>query len=180
GRLAGFTNRKDKHTTRAGYQPWVLLRESKGKTATAGPALVQQAGQQIEQAQRQQEKARRLASLELPERQLSRHRRTALDEYRSEMAGLVKRFGDDLSKCDFIAAQKLASRGRSAEEIGKAMAEASPALAERKPGHEADYIERTVSKVMGLPSVQLARAELARAPAPRQRGMDRGGPDFSM
>ncbi|MDE7981772.1 DNA-primase RepB domain-containing protein, partial [Escherichia coli] len=35
GRLAGFTNRKDKHTTRAGYQPWVLLRESKGKTATA-------------------------------------------------------------------------------------------------------------------------------------------------
>lgn len=26
----------------------------------------------------------------------------------------------------------------------------------------------------------LARAELARAPAPRQRGMDRGGPDFSM
>ena len=180
GRFAGFTNRKDKHTTRAGYQPWVLLRESKGKTATAGPALVQQAGQQIEQAQRQQEKARRLASLELPERQLSRHRRTALDEYRSEMAGLVKRFGDDLSKCDFIAAQKLASRGRSAEEIGKAMAEASPALAERKPGHEADYIERTVSKVMGLPSVQLARAELARAPAPRQRGMDRGGPDFSM
>ena len=180
GRLAGFTNRKDKHTTRTGYQPWVLLRESKGKTATAGPALVQQAGQQIEQAQRQQEKARRLASLELPERQLSRHRRTALDEYRSEMAGLVKRFGDDLSKCDFIAAQKLASRGRSAEEIGKAMAEASPALAERKPGHEADYIERTVSKVMGLPSVQLARAELARAPAPRQRGMDRGGPDFSM
>lgn len=83
-------------------------------------------------------------------------------------------------QCDFIAAQKLASRGRSAEEIGKAMAEASPALAERKPGHEADYIERTVSKVMGLPSVQLARAELARAPAPRQRGMDRGGPDFSM
>lgn len=127
--------------------------------------------------------ARTLASeydVELPERQLSRHRRTALDEYRSEMAGLVKRFGDDLSKCDFIAAQKLASRGRSAEEIGKAMAEASPALAERKPGHEADYIERTVSKVMGLPSVQLARAELARAPAPRQRGMDRGGPDFSM
>ncbi len=114
GRLAGFTNRKDKHTTRAGYQPWVLLRESKGKTATAGPALVQQAGQQIEQAQRQQEKARRLASLELPERQLSRHRRTALDEYRSEMAGLVKRFGDDLSKCDFIAAQKLASSTHAA------------------------------------------------------------------
>ncbi|WP_347240029.1 DNA-primase RepB domain-containing protein, partial [Providencia rettgeri] len=158
GRLAGFTNRKDKHTTRAGYQPWVLLRESKGKTATAGPALVQQAGQPAGLLLLPLGLLDLLASLELPERQLSRHRRTALDEYRSEMAGLVKRFGDDLSKCDFIAAQKLASRGRSAEEIGKAMAEASPALAERKPGHEADYIERTVSKVMGLPSVQLARA----------------------
>ena len=180
GRLAGFTNRKDKHTTRAGYQPWVLLRESKGKAATAGPELVQQAGQQIEQAERQQEKARRLASLDLPEQQLGRrHRRTALEEYRSEMAGLVKRYGDDLSKCDFIAAQKLASRGRSAEEIGKAMAEASPALAERKPGHEADYIERTVTKVMGLPSVQLARSELAQVQAPRQRGAEKG-PDFSI
>ena len=47
-------------------------------------------------------------------------------------------------------------------------------------GHMPEFVERTVSKVMGLPSVQLARAELARAPAPRQRGMDRGGPDFSM
>ncbi|MCV5597835.1 DNA primase, partial [Escherichia coli] len=86
---------------------------------------------------------------------------------------------DDLSKCDFIAAQKLASRGRIAEEIGKAMAEASPALAERKPGHEADYIERTVSKVMGLPSVQLARAELARAPAPRHRDIHSCAPDLT-
>ncbi|WP_416381191.1 hypothetical protein [Klebsiella pneumoniae] len=42
------------------------------------------------------------------------------------MAGLVKRFGDDLSKCDFIAAMKLASKGREPDEIGKAMAEASP------------------------------------------------------
>ncbi len=75
----------------------MLLRESKRKTATAGPALVQQAAPQIEQAQRQQEKARRLASLELPARPLSRHRRTALDEYRSALAGLVKRVGDDLS-----------------------------------------------------------------------------------
>ncbi|MCV6037267.1 hypothetical protein OFP00_29745, partial [Escherichia coli] len=93
---------------------------------------------------------------------LSRHRRTALDEYRSEMAGLVKRFGDDLSKCDFIAAMKLASKGREPDEIGKAMAEASPAIMERKTGHEADYIKRTVQKVMELPQVQEARAELAK------------------
>ncbi|WP_430792172.1 hypothetical protein, partial [Vibrio parahaemolyticus] len=44
------------------------------------------------------------------------------------MAGLVKRYGDDLSKCDFIAAMKLASKGREPDEIAKAMAEASPAI----------------------------------------------------
>ncbi|WP_416381192.1 DNA-primase RepB domain-containing protein [Klebsiella pneumoniae] len=63
GRLAGFTNRKDKHTTRTGYQPWVLLRESKGKTATAGPELMQQAGQVLDSIKRQQERTARLAEI---------------------------------------------------------------------------------------------------------------------
>ncbi|NMS17519.1 DNA primase, partial [Vibrio parahaemolyticus] len=161
GRLAGFTNRKDKHTTRTGYQPWVLLRESKGKTATAGPELMQQAGQVLDSIKRQQERTARLAEITAP-RSVRRYRRSAVDDYRSEMAGLVKRFGDDLSKCDFIAAMKLASKGREPDEIAKAMAEASPAIMERKAGHEADYIKRTVQKVMELPQVQEARAELAK------------------
>lgn len=175
GRLAGFTNRKDKHTTRTGYQPWVLLRESKGKTATAGPELMQQAGQVLDSIKRQQERTARLAEITAP-RSVRRYRRSAVDDYRSEMAGLVKRFGDDLSKCDFIAAMKLASKGREPDEIAKAMAEASPAIMERKAGHEADYIKRTVQKVMELPQVQEARAELAKQ-TQKQRSK---GPDLSM
>ncbi|EEL9994180.1 DNA primase [Salmonella enterica subsp. enterica serovar Agona] len=160
GRLAGFTNRKDKHTSRTGYQPWVLCRESSGQSATAGPELMQQAGQVLDSIKRRQEKARRLEGIEAgPKRS---YRRDAVDDYRSEMAGLVKRYGDDLSKCDFIAAMKLASKGREPDEIAKAMAEASPAIMERKAGHEADYIKRTVQKVMELPQVQEARAELAK------------------
>jgi len=170
GRLAGFTNRKDKHTTRAGYQPWVLCRESSGKSATAGPELMQQAGQVLENIERRQEKARRLEGIKAgPKRS---YRRDAVDDYRSEMAGLVKRYGDDLSKCDFIAAMKLASKGREPDEIAKAMAEASPAIMERKAGHEADYIRRTVQKVMELPQVQEERAELARRS--RHRGPSLG------
>ncbi|OOM82793.1 DNA primase [Salmonella enterica subsp. enterica serovar Typhimurium] len=160
GRLAGFTNRKDKHTSRTGYQPWVLCRESSGQSATAGPELMQQAGQVLDSIKRRQEKARRLEGIEAgPKRS---YRRDAVDDYRSEMAGLIKRYGDDLSKCDFIAAMKLASKGREPDEIAKAMAEASPAIMERKAGHEADYIKRTVQKVMELPQVQEARAELAK------------------
>lgn len=170
GRLAGFTNRKDKHTTRAGYQPWVLCRESSGQSATAGPELMRDAGQVLENIERRQEKARRLEGIEAgPQR---RYRRDAVDEYRSEMAGLVKRYGDDLSKCDYIAAMKLASNGREPDEIAKAMAEASPAIMDRKAGHEADYIRRTVQKVMELPQVQEARAELARQA--RHRGPELG------
>ncbi|MDX5273489.1 hypothetical protein ITI09_23975, partial [Salmonella enterica subsp. enterica serovar Weltevreden] len=152
------------HTSRTGYQPWVLCRESSGQIATAGPELMQQAGQVLDSIKRRQEKARRLEGIEAGPK--PSYRRDALDEYRSEMAGLVKRFGDDLSKCDYIAAMKLAMKGIDPDEIAKAMAEASPGLMDRKAGHEADYIERTIKKVMELPQVQEARAELAQYQAP--------------
>ena len=175
GRLAGFTNRKDKYTSRTGYQPWVLCRESSGKSATAGPELMQQAGQVLDSIERRQERTVRLAEITAPQ-SVRRYRRSVVDDYRSEMAGLVKRYGDDLSKCDFIAVMKLASKGREPDEISKAMAEASPAIMERKAGHEADYIKRTVQKVMELPQVQEARAELAKQ-TQKQRSK---GPDLSM
>lgn len=173
GRLAGFTNRKDKHTTRTGYQPWVLCRESSGQTATAGPELMRDAGHVLESIKRRQEKARRLEGIAAgPQR---RYRRDVVDEYRSEMAGLIKRYGDDLSKCDFIAAMKLAKNGREPDEIAKAMTEASPAIMDRKAGHEVDYVQRTVQKVMELPQVREARAELAKqAQQSRSRGPELG------
>lgn len=83
---------------------------------------MQQAGQVLDSIKRRQEKARRLEGIEAgPKRS---YRRDAVDDYRSEMAGLIKRYGDDLSRCDFIAAMKLASNGREPDEIAKAMAEA--------------------------------------------------------
>jgi len=175
GRLAGFTNRKDKHTSRSGYQPWVLCRESSGQSATAGPELMQQAGQVLDSIERRQERTARLAEIAAPQ-SVHRYRRSAVDEYRSEMAGLVKRYGDDLSKCDFIASMKLASKGREPDEIAMALAEASPAIMTRKAGHEADYIQRTVQKVMELPQVQEARAELAR----QARQAQKKGPELGM
>lgn len=181
GRLAGFTNRKDKYTSRTGYQPWVLCRESSGKIATAGPELMQQAGQVLDSIEREKERTARLAEITTPTapQSVRRYRRSAVDDYRSEMAGLVKRYGDDLSRCDFIAAMKLAINGWEPDEIGKAMAEASPAIMERKAGHEADYIKRTVQKVMELPQVQEARAELAKQEQQPQKQRIRG-PSLSM
>jgi len=172
GRLAGFTNRKDKYSSRQGYQPWVLCRESSGKAATAGPELVQQATQELDAKAQKLEQGRRL---EVIETAVQQGRRSVADEYKSEMRGLLKRFGDDLSKCDFIAAMNLAEKGRGAHEIGQAMAEFSPELATRKKGHEDDYINRTMQKVMELPRVQTARAELAEQKATKRPSR---GPSF--
>lgn len=147
GRLAGFTNRKNIHTSKLGLQPFVLCRESSGQAARAGEAMQRWAADQIEKAKREEEKAERLQEIRISV--LRGKARTAEEEFRSEMAGLVKRF-DDLSRCDFIAAKKMAERGRSAEEIAAAMAAASPGLLERKKGHEMDYVRRTVRKAMGL------------------------------
>lgn len=172
GRLAGFTNRKDKYSSRQGYQPWVLCRESSGKAATAGPDLVQQAAQELDAKAQKLEQGRRL---EVIETAVQQGRRSVADEYKSEMRGLLKRFGDDLSRCDFIAAMNLAEKGRGAHEIAQAMAEFSPELATRKKGHEDDYINRTMQKVMELPRVQYARAELAeKAAQPRTKGPSLG------
>lgn len=88
-----------------------------------------------------------------------------------ERHGLV--LVDDLSEFDL---DDMKAEGREPDEIAKAMAEASPAIMERKAGHEADYIKRTVQKVMELPQVQEARAELAKQ-TQKQRSR---GPDLSM
>lgn len=173
GRLAGFTNRKDKHTTKTGQQPWVLCRESSGEVASAGPELIRQGKERRDAAERQREQASRLAEIEAPD-SMRRYRRSAVDDYRSEMRGLVKRYGDDLSKCDFIASMKLAAKGRSADEISTALQEASPSLADRKTGHQEDYARRTVAKAMEVPEVQEARQKLA------EQQHQRKGPELGM
>ena len=56
GRLAGFTNREAGDDRR---QPWVLCRESSGREAHAGAALVKAAGQRLEaRARRARERGR--------------------------------------------------------------------------------------------------------------------------
>jgi hypothetical protein len=158
GRLAGFTNRKDKYSNRYGLQPWVLCCASSGTTASASADLIAQAQGELERIERAREQAARLENIKSAAQQQGRD---VVSEYRREMESLLRRF-DDISRCDFIAAMNLACKGWTPEEIGRAMAEASPAIMERKAGHEADYIKRTVQKVMELPRVQEARAELAR------------------
>ncbi len=54
----------------------------------------------------------------------------------------------DWSAVDYLACRELAGNGWSAERLGNALYSTSPALSDRKHGHEADYINRTVSKAV--------------------------------
>lgn len=163
GRLAGLTNQKPEHAL-GGRQPWVLCRESRGTGATRGRTVLTETEQAIARESDTQERIRDIESSP------TRRRGNALGMYKSEMRGLLKRFGKDLSKCDYIAAMKLASAGHSVEDIATAMRIASPELASRKGRYLDDYCERTAAKVMQLPQVQQAREQLTQK---RTRGRGR-------
>lgn len=138
GRLAGFTNRKDKYTDKRGLQPWVLLRESTGRAAKLGSFLIESAVFRIEEGKKTELKA-------IVEQEKTSNDRAAIDVFLSEMKGLTKRF-DDLSRCDFIAAMKLFDEGYTKEVIENAMLEGSPELEKRKGKRAFEYVQRTVAR----------------------------------
>lgn len=163
GRLAGLTNQKPEHAL-GGRQPWVLCRESSGTGATRGRVVLSEAEQAIAREGQTQKRLRDIENVP------TTRRGNALTVYKSEMRGLLKRFKNDLSKCDYIAAMKLASAGHARKEIVQAMRKASPELASRKGRYLDDYCERTVAKVMELPQVKQAREQLTHK---RTRGRGR-------
>lgn len=156
GRLAGFTNRKSQYASRDGHYPWVLCRRSSGQEAILGSELVRHAV-----ARMKEKKDARVLSDGLIERgqgqEAEQHKLNVSDEYNHEMCRSVKKYGGDLSRCDFIVALKLATRGHNAEAIARAMAAASPDLSIRKEGREDEYINRTIKKVMLYKKTHLPR-----------------------
>ncbi len=160
GRLAGLTNRKRERMTPEGFQPWVVCESWSGTPCSKAAELLREA----EAEKQKQAQTSPAVEVSAPHddaevETIGTHRRTAPEEYRSEMAGLRKRF-TDLSQCDFIACKKLAERGWGTKDIAQAMIEQSPNLAKRKAGHVAEYVQLTINKVMKLPQVIEARARL--------------------
>ena len=157
GRLAGFTNRKEKYRTSEGRQPWVLLREHGGQVAAAAADLVAAAEaslQEQEKQQEQQEQVRQAQVQQIAVRAREGDLKDPVAEFSSEMRGLLNRFGEQIadpanpkwtmSKCDFVVAAKMFRRGHETDAIELAMREASPDLDRRKAGHVDDYVQRTV------------------------------------
>ncbi len=116
GRLAGFTNRKQKHR-RQGMHPFVLVRGAWGGMARAGTDWLNWA---VEYGDR--DKAR---------------------DYARNRQNEEKKRSLDPSRIDFMATLTMIEQGWPDSEI-MAVLRVSPGLQERKKGHVEDYLRRTI------------------------------------
>jgi hypothetical protein len=151
GRLAGFTNRKAKYRQEGGLFPWVKCSECGGRTATMGPALIEDARREVDE--REMEEAERKQNAAGPGEAVPAGAdmtgRDVIAEFLSEFRMASARIGDDdYSRCDWRACLALARRGWGKEDIMMALTEVSPDLAERKEGHVDDYAARTAEKAV--------------------------------
>ncbi len=177
GRLAGYTNLKEKHRQEDGKQPYVLLHEWSGRVAVQAAPLLQAAQERAQlRTQPQPPQQSGLATRE----QLGVEGKPAPSlvtvgsplgrEYGRRMERLQQRYpGGDLSRLDWMVMRDMARSYPDASqlELMQAMRQGSPRLDERKAGHMDDYIIRTIAKVMQDPEVAhaLHRAD-PREPSP--------------
>ncbi len=154
GRLAGFTNRKNKYQRPDGTYPLVLLRAATGGQAPAGARLLRAARDRLTSvpapATVTRATRRALTTIDVPD--VEAPPMSPLGRlYRQESERLARQYpATDLSRLDWMIVLSLARAFQdvTAKELARAMAEGSPGLAERKRGHVGDYVARTVGKAL--------------------------------
>lgn len=149
GRLAGFTNQKEKYRDAFGQQPYVLARDTNGKEATKGAELIQQAQERIQERAREIEVGKRLDAMREAGTRKHPHG-NAIDTYRREAWQLAAKYEKpDWSRVDFAVTKKLALSGRfTAEDLTQAIRTASPLIDQRHQGQVDDYAKRTLQAVL--------------------------------
>jgi hypothetical protein len=139
GRLAGFTNRKEKYKAANGLYPFVLLTEYSGKTCELGEQFVAGVRARIEAEQAKREKAIRL------NRSLPAHATSlkSIEAFRADT-----RYGGDGTRIDLAYAIYALSHGLEAEAINAALRsrDLSHKGTERR---QEEYVERTIRKALG-------------------------------
>ncbi len=152
GRLAGLTNRKERHRRADGLYPYVLLRGATGQRAAAAAILLVAAQARLEGVMDRDAGEGTPAPFSHPEGaavSLSPLGRL----YQREVARLVPRYPAlDPSRIDWMIVVDLARRFPDAPAVAleRAMIEGSPHLAARKVGHMTDYVARTVARARAV------------------------------
>lgn len=197
GRLAGFTNRKEKHLTQRGF-PFVLCRSSSGVIAQNGAQLIQEAkGREIAR-QKALETAEQARQLEAQAKAQIQARIQAIEKEPSNMEyfgrdnpdRIYKRYMEqwlgkqegkpDWSKGDYATACRMLKEGMRPDDISKAIAEHSPDIDQRKHGNGLEYAQRTVANAQKDKEVVETLAKRARNRQKQlpNRQKERGGRGF--
>ena len=172
GRLASFTNRKEKHTDPHGHQPYCLLKENRPEPATNGHLIIAQADELIANDVVSKERLKRFTAIELAS-EYHGYGASHAQFYQTEAKKIMRRYPiPDVSKMDHMICKTMIERHFSDVQIGQALFEASPEIDTRKNGHVEDYIERTVLKAKKA-------AELQRQLQQQQENEDRTNNDFT-
>jgi hypothetical protein len=140
GRLAGFTNQKEKHRQSNGMFPFVRLIESTGEVYREAGKLVANVREQCERDQDARKK--RDATFALAP--VVGGAAKSIESFRQNPA-----YGDDGTRVDLAYALYALSRGASTEDVGAAIRsrDLSHKGTERR---QEDYVERTIRKALAL------------------------------
>lgn len=137
GRLAGTTNRKEKHRTEEGKFPWVTVTESKGQVYEAAPEFVAVVRRQlVVDKNRRYEAEMKLAAAATRESRADQKVAKTIDDFRAD-----HRYGGDLHRADFAYAKYALGGGRASR------ADVAAAIRTRDLSHKAkSYVEDTVRR----------------------------------
>lgn len=157
GRLAGFTNRKEKHKDEAGKFPFCLCRQSSGDVTSKSRELIERAERDIIDVGINN---RKNMMIEKEENRINIENIVDLftkymKEWESKQTGTL-----DRSKGDFAVAARLIQEGHSPDAIQAAMMQASPAIETRKRKNVAAYAARTVEAAKAAKKKPVSRQRM--------------------
>lgn len=139
GRLAGFTNRKEKYRSECGLYPFVLLAEHNGLPYPVGDRFTGDVGKQIEAEQVERQARISRGPMTWPEGS----RLKSIDTFRSD-----SRYGGDGTRIDLAYAVYALSHGLEDSTVSAALQ--SRDLSHKGPDRRQDeYIKRTIQKALG-------------------------------
>ena len=147
GRLPGYTNRKPQHAQqRQGrqMQPFVVVREAAQRVASRAQILVDKVHNYLQQREAEREQARRRQAVANAPTDCGPSQ-SAAEAFAGAFRVVEERADGDMSRADYMAAQRLFVAGYDEGQVADAIRDASPSLSERHHAPD-DYAERTARK----------------------------------
>jgi hypothetical protein len=143
GRLAGFTNRKEKYRdARTGMHPFVKLVHASGEIYSEATSLLSQVRAEVEEQERAAQQ-RRMAFADSSRQSMSRTTRLkSIDQFRAD-----PKYGADGTRIDLAFAIYALTHGSTTAEVEVAIRtrDLSHKGGEKR---QADYVERTIKKAI--------------------------------